>query len=137
MEFLNSVLFLWIWLIIWVILVYTRAYFKYENKWKIDQCYSERKQLKEEKQKLEHELKESKENIKSLKKELESAYREIAEKNKYLSEDKVIVERLYEVKKLSDKISWILIDYDKDMIQQLLKEYEKWENKKNGEEKKW
>jgi hypothetical protein len=66
-----------------------------------------------------------KEEIKQLKKELEKAKREIMEKNKYLSEDKVVIERLYEVKKLSDQISNILTDYDKETIKHLLEEYKK------------
>jgi replication initiation and membrane attachment protein DnaB len=101
------------------------AHFKYENKKEIDLCYEERKKFKEENQRLKHEIKENNETIKKLKKELEKAHREIAEKNKYLSEDKVVIERLSEIKALSDKISNILIDYDKDTIQHLLNEYQK------------
>jgi hypothetical protein len=45
------------------------------------------------------------------------------EKNKYLSENTIVIERLFEVKQLSDKISNILLDYDKNTIQTLLEEY--------------
>ena len=110
------------------------ANFRYWNKKEVDKCYEERKNLKQENENLKKEIKEYQENIKNLNKELESAHREIAEKNKYLSEDKVIIERLYEVKLLSDKISKTLIDYDKDTIQHLLKEYI-WEDDKEDENK--
>ncbi len=124
---LYNILFLVIWITVGAILVYTRAHLKYDNKKRIDECYNERSQLKEENEQLKATIKKMKEEIKQLKKELEKAKREIMEKNKYLSEDKVVIERLYEVKKLSDQISNILTDYDKETIKHLLEEYKKWE----------
>jgi len=104
-------------------ITYMWANYRYNNKKEIDKCYKERSEYKQKIELLEEENKELLEEIKKFKKELEQAHREITEKNKYLSEDKVIVERLFEVKQLSDKISDILIDYDKDTIQHLLKTY--------------
>jgi DNA-binding protein YbaB len=106
----------------WLI-TYMWANYRYNNKKEIDKCYKERSNCKQELELMKKENEELKENIKKLNKDLEQAHREITEKNKYLSEDKVIVERLYEVKQLSDKISDILIDYDKDTIQHLLSAY--------------
>ena len=103
------------------------ANYRYNNKKEIDLCYKERSEFKENNELLKKEIKELEEKIKELNKELEQAHREIAEKNKYLSEDKVIVERLFEIKQLSDNISNILMDYDKETIQHLLSEYKKWE----------
>ena len=142
MDLIYNVIFLVIWLWLGAFLVYMWAHFKYENKKEIDLCYEERKKFKEENQRLKHEIKENNETIKKLKKELEKAHREIAEKNKYLSEDKVVIERLSEIKALSDKISNILIDYDKDTIQHLLNEYQKWkfdniEDEEDNNTKKW
>jgi len=99
------------------------ANYKYNNKKEIDFCFEEREELRKENKELKENEKKLYEEIKKLKKELEIAHREIAEKNKYLSEDKVIVERLFEVKQLSDEISKILMDYDKNTIQHLLDEY--------------
>lgn len=108
-------------------MTYMWANYRYNNKKEIDKCYKERNEYREQNELLKNDIKQFQDNIKKLNKELEQAYREIAEKNKYLSEDKVIVERLFEVKQLSDKISDILIDYDKETIQHLLSEYKKWE----------
>ncbi len=124
---LYNLIFLVIGLIIWVVIVYTRAYTKYENKKEIDKCYKERKEFKELSEKFKNKVREQEEEIKNLKKELEKSKREIMEKNKYLAENSVIVERLTEVKKLSDQISQILIDYDKDTIKHLLESFKKWE----------
>ena len=146
MAIFYNLFFLTIWIIIGVILVYSRAYLKYEDKEKIDKCYKERNELKHENDQLKHKIKELEKNIGELKKEVEKAKREIMEKNKYLSEDKVIIERLEEVKKLSDQISTILSEYDKNMIKHLLEEYKKWElykinsdtnKKENKDSKKW
>ncbi len=147
MDILYTLLFLVIWMVIGAVLVYTRAHLKYEDKERIDKCYKERAEFKEENQHLKHKIKELEKKIKELEKELEKAKREIMEKNKYLSEDKVIIERLAEVKRLSDKIANILIDYDKETIQHLLEEYKKWElcevekelaeKEEKNKEKKW
>jgi len=123
MTIIYNIFFLVLWWAIWWWITYMWANYRYNNKKEIDLCYKERSEFKENNELLKKEIKELEEKIKELNKELEQAHREIAEKNKYLSEDKVIVERLFETKQLADKISNILIDYDKDTIQHLLKEY--------------
>ncbi len=120
-------------MVVWAILIYTWANLKYDNKEKIDKCYQERKNFKEENKHLKVSIKKLEEELKYEKKELEKAKREIMEKNKFLAEDKIIIERLYEVKKLSDKINNILIDYDKETIQHLLNEYKKWDKEEDDE----
>ena len=60
---LYNILFLLIWIIIGTILVYTRAYLKYEDKKRIDECYNERSQLKEENEQLKATIKKMKEEI--------------------------------------------------------------------------
>ena len=142
MDILYNLLFFAIWIVIGIILIYSRAYLKYENKERIDKCYKERSKFKHENEQLNYKIKELEKKNKELTKELEKAKREIMEKNKYLSEDKVVIERLAEVKKLSDQISYILSEYDKNMIKHLLDAYNKWElceieKKQEKEEKKW
>jgi len=111
--------------------MYSWAIFRYENKKNIDECYSQRSKLKMENESLVYKIKELKEIIKELNKKIENSKRELMEKNKYLSENIVVIERLFEVKQLSDKISDILLDYDKNTIQSLLNEYK---HKKNKED---
>jgi len=127
--------------------MYARAYIRYQDKDRIDKCYKERDEFKKENESLKNKIKELEEKIKNLNKELEQAKREIMEKNKYLSEDKVVIERLAKVKELSDQISDILSYYDKKTIQHLLEEYKKGElceiekkqkeEQENKDEKKW
>lgn len=125
---LSYIIFLFIWIIIGWIIVYLWAHFTYDNKKKVDKCFKERKEYSEKNQILENKVKELEENIKELNKEIEHSKREIAEKNKYLSEDKVVIERLAQIKELSNKISDILLDYDKETIHHLLQEYKRQED---------
>jgi replication initiation and membrane attachment protein DnaB len=104
-------------------LVYVWAHFKYANKKSVDECYNERSNLKTENQSLKHQVDELKKLAENLHKEIDHSRRELMEKNKYLSENTIVIERLFEVKQLSDKISNILLDYDKNTIQTLLEEY--------------
>ena len=127
MDMLYNLVFFVIWLTIGAILLYVWAYLRYEDKEKIDKCYKERIELKKENESLKSKIEELKEEIKNLEERLEKAKREIMEKNKYLSEDKVVIERLAEVKKLADKIAEILMEYDKDFIKEFLEKYKKWE----------
>jgi len=131
MDILSTLLFLFVWIVVWVIIMYSWAIFRYENKKNIDECYSQRSKLKMENESLVYKIKELKEIIKELNKKIENSKRELMEKNKYLSENIVVIERLFEVKQLSDKISDILLDYDKNTIQSLLNEYK---HKKNKED---
>ena len=147
MDIFYNIIFLVVGLIIWIVIMYARAYIRYQDKERIDKCYKERAELKEENEKLRKKTRELEIKIHELEKELEQAKREIMEKNKYLSEDKVIVERLAQVKELSDQISDILAYYDKKTIQHLIEEYKKWElceiekelheEENKNEEKKW
>ena len=104
-------------------LTYIRAFFKYKNKKKFDECIKERKELTGQKEQLEEKIKKLDEEIENLKNDLEKSYREIQEKNKYLAEDKVVIERLSEVKSLADQIGEILKEYDKQTIKKLLEMY--------------
>lgn len=143
MDMLYNLVFFVIWLTIGAILLYVWAYLRYEDKEKIDKCYKERIELKKENESLKSKIEELKEEIKNLEERLEKAKREIMEKNKYLSEDKVVIERLAEVKKLADKIAEILMEYDKDFIKEFLEKYKKWEfcekneNEEENKDKHW
>lgn len=134
MDIIYNIIFFLIWLIFWWIIIYLWSNFKYNNKENIDKCFKERKEFEEKNVIFEREIKEKNEYIEQLSKELEHSKREIAEKNKYLSEDKVVIERLAQVKELSSKIADILLDYDKDTINHLLKEYKKWDKIKDNED---
>ncbi len=141
MDIIYNILFFLIWLIFWWIIIYLWDNNRYWNKEKIDKCIKERKKFEQNNVLLENENDELQIEIDQLSKELEHSKREIAEKNKYLSEDKVVIERLAQIKELSNKISDILLDYDKNTINQLLKEYRKWdinkEDDENNEKKIW
>ena len=123
MSILANLIFLFVWIILWATLVYARAHFKYANKKSVDECYNERSNLKSENQSLKHKIEEFQKLVEHLHKELDHSKRELMEKNKYLSENTIVIERLFEVKQLSDKIADILLDYDKNTIQALLEEY--------------
>lgn len=133
MNLIYYIAFLLIWIILWGIIIYLWAHFRYDNKEEVDKYFEERKEFQEKSIIFENKSKEYEENIEILEKELEHAKREIAEKNRYLSEDKVIIERLGQIKELSDNISNILLDYDKETIHDLLIEYKKQENDKENE----
>ena len=143
MDMLYNLVFFVIWLTIGAILLYVWAYLRYEDKEKIDKCYKERIELKKENELLKSKVEELEDEIENLEERLEKAKREIMEKNKYLSEDKVVIERLAEVKKLADKIAEILMEYDKDFIKEFLEKYKKWEfcekneNEEENKDKHW
>jgi len=143
MDMLYNLVFFVIWLTIGAILLYVWAYLRYEDKEKIDKCYKERSELKKENELLKSKVEELEDEIENLEERLEKAKREIMEKNKYLSEDKVVIERLAEVKKLADKIAEILMEYDKDFIKEFLEKYKKWEfcekneNEEENKDKHW
>lgn len=139
MNIIYNILFFVIGFSFWFTIIYIRAHFMYTDKEKIDKCFKERKDYEEENKSLKVKIKKLEEDIENLKKELEQSKREIVEKNKYLSEDKVVIERLAQVKELSNKISDILLDYDKETIQHLLEEYRKKEKEldQNEEDNKW
>lgn len=146
MEVLYSLVFFIVGLVVGAILLYMRAYLRYENKEKIDRCYKERTELKKENESLKSKVEELEEEIKNLEESLEKAKREIMEKNKYLSEDKVVIERLAEVKKLADKIAEILMEYDKNFIREFLEKYKRgefseksndWKKIKENKTKSW
>jgi len=126
MAILPNLIFLFVWIVLWATLVYARAHFKYGNKKSVDECYNERSNLKSENESLIHKVKEFEELVEKLHKEIDHSKRELMEKNKYLSENTIVIERLFEVKQLSDKIASILLDYDKNTIQALLDEYKSW-----------
>jgi len=137
MNILPNLIFLFVWIILWAVLIYTRAHFKYANKKNVDECYNERSNLKTENQSLKYNVEELEKLVKNLHKEIDHSKRELMEKNKYLSENTIIIERLSEVKQFSDKISNILLDYDKDTIQALLKKYKNWDLEEKKEIKHW
>jgi len=126
MSILPNLVFLFVWIFLWALLIYARAHFKYANKKNVDECYNERSKLNSENQSLKHQVEEFKKLVENLHKEIDHSKRELMEKNKYLSENTIVIERLFEVKQLSDKIAGILLDYDKNTIQALLDEYKTW-----------
>jgi len=136
MELVYNIVFFLIWIMFWSAVISIWAHFRYNNKEEIDKCFKERKEFKEKNEFLENKQKEYEEEIEKFKQEIEHNKREIAERNKYLSEDKVIIERLAQIKELSDNISSILLDYDKETIKHLLEEYKKKENE-NDDKKVW
>lgn len=125
MDLLYSIAFYIIWIIFGWIVAYFRAYYRYQHKENVDKAYKERKEFAEKNSVLELEIVELEENLKKTKKELESTKREVLEKNKYISEDKVILERLAEVKVWINKISDTLEPYDKETIERLIQEAQK------------
>ena len=126
MDFLPNLIFLFVWIFLWALIIYIWAGFRYGNKKNVDTCYNERSKLKSENEALNYKIKEFEELVKKLHKEIDHSKRELMEKNKYLSENTIVIERLFEVKQLSDKIADILLDYDKNTIQALLDEYKNW-----------
>lgn len=126
MDFLPNLIFLFVWIFLWALVIYVWAGFRYGNKKNVDTCYNERSKLKSENEALNYKIKEFEELVKKLHKEIDHSKRELMEKNKYLSENTIVIERLFEVKQLSDKIADILLDYDKNTIQALLDEYKNW-----------
>ncbi len=126
MTVLPNLIFLFVWIFLWALIIYIWAGFRYGNKKNVDTCYNERSKLKSENEALNYKIKEFKELVEKLHKEIDHSKRELMEKNKYLSENTIVIERLFEVKQLSDKIADILLDYDKNTIQALLDEYKTW-----------
>lgn len=122
-DMVMGIWWLTVGILVWSILMYIISHYKYGIKKKVDAYFDNLKKIKKEQKDMIKKLKELEVLKVTLTKDLEQTKREINEKNKYLAEDKVMIERLSKVKLLSDKIASILQEYDKETIKELLAAY--------------
>ena len=114
------ILWIIIWLAFWVSLTYIFMYNKYWNIKEVKKYIQDRDEYKKKMDEYKLSSKEYQIQTVLQMKDIENTKREIMEKNKILAEDKVIVERLWEIKWLSDKVSELLKEYDKNLVTKLI-----------------
>ena len=119
-NILNLILWIIIWLAFWVSLTYIFMYNKYWNIKEVKKYIQDRDEYKKKMDEYKLSSKEYQIQTVLQMKDIENTKREIMEKNKILAEDKVIVERLWEIKWLSDKVSELLKEYDKNLVTKLI-----------------